>query len=168
MTTHRGHSEAEAGSAARNRRPPSNWHADHTAGLTRGERAADRLRDYMGSWTFIALFLFAMGVWAVVNVSLVAWDPYPFILLNLVLSMLAGMQGAILLIAAKRQDAISAALAQHDYETDASAKAEIEELLRINQRQLLLIEHLVAERARPTGGEAPSRQDDPPRPAASP
>jgi integrase len=51
------------------------------------------------------------------NAFEVSWDPYPYIVLNLFLSMLAGLQGAILLIAAKRQDAIAAALAQHDYAT---------------------------------------------------
>ena len=57
--------------------------------------------------------------------------------------MLAGLQGAILLIAAKRQDAIAAALAQHDYDTNVSAKNDIEELLMINRRQLDLIEQLL-------------------------
>jgi hypothetical protein len=70
-------------------------------------------------------------------------------LLNLFLSVLAGLQGAILLIAAKRQDAIGAALAQHDFETDANAKQEIEELMRVNRRQLVLIGQLVAERGAP-------------------
>jgi uncharacterized membrane protein len=121
-----------------------NWHTRHTQTLTRGQRAADQLRNYMGSWTFIAIFLLAMGAWAVINASKVAWDPYPYILLNLFLSMLAGLQGAILLIAAKRQDAIAAALAQHDFETDAAAKTEIEELMDINRRQLALIEELLA------------------------
>jgi uncharacterized membrane protein len=59
--------------------------------------------------------------------------------------MLAGLQGAILLIAAKRQDAIAAALAQHDYDTNVAAKADIEELLAINRRQLDLIEKLLKE-----------------------
>lgn len=59
-----------------------------------------------------------------------------FILLNLFLSMVAGPQGAIPLIAAKRQDAIAAALAQHDSETSLAAKLEIEELMAINRQQL--------------------------------
>ncbi len=100
----------------------------------------------MGSWTFIGIFVALMGAWAIVNSSQLAWDPYPYILLNLFLSMLAGLQGAILLISAKRQDAISAALAQHDFDTDAAAKVEIEELVAINRRQLDLIELLVADR----------------------
>jgi len=70
------------------------------------------------------------------------WDPYPFILLNLFLSMLAGLQGAILLIAAKRQDGIAAALAQHDYETNLAAKADIDLLMTMNTHQVEMIAEL--------------------------
>lgn len=75
------------------------------------------MRNGMGSWSFIGVFVAFMIVWAIFNSTSIRWDPYPFILLNLFLSMLAGLQGAILLIAAKRQDAIAAALAEHDCET---------------------------------------------------
>lgn len=85
----------------------------------------------------------------------VAWDPYPYILLNLFLSMLAGLQGAILLIAAKRQDAIAAALAQHDYETNLAARREIEELMDINRRQLELLEALRPAETDDRGPETP-------------
>ena len=70
----------------------------------------------MGSWGFVAAFVGFMVVWAGANVAFVAFDKYPFILLNLFLSMLAGLQGAILLIAAKRQDQIASELAHHDDE----------------------------------------------------
>ncbi|MBO0982180.1 DUF1003 domain-containing protein [Microbacterium sp. SD291] len=96
----------------------------------------------MGSWGFIGIFVAFMTLWAVVNITAFSWDPYPYILLNLFLSMLAGLQGAILLIAAKRQDAISAALAQHDYETNLAAKQELEELMEINRLQLALLREL--------------------------
>ena len=99
----------------------------------------------MGSWTFVGLFLAFMAAWAMLNsvvLALDAWDPYPFILLNLFLSMLAGLQGAILLIAAKRQDAIAAAMARHDYETDVQSKLEIEQLMAINSQQLELLKEL--------------------------
>ncbi|MEO7364419.1 MAG: DUF1003 domain-containing protein [Candidatus Saccharimonadales bacterium] len=122
---------------------PRNWHHDHKQKLTTGERAADRMRNSMGSWTFVLLFLAFMGVWAFINSStgLHHWDNYPFILLNLFLSMLAGLQGAILLIAAKRADAISAAMAAHDYETNRAAKRDIEHLMEMNQKQFdMLIE----------------------------
>lgn len=101
----------------------------------------------MGSWTFVGVFVAFMAVWAAINTYLFAaqaWDPYPFILLNLFLSMLAGLQGAILLIAAKRQDAIAAAMALHDFETDVQAKTEIDRLMAINSQQLELLEELRA------------------------
>jgi uncharacterized membrane protein len=128
-------------------RPLSNWHRDERLTLTRGERAADVLRNGMGSWAFVAGFGVVMVVWAVLNTVQTGWDPYPFILLNLFLSMLAGLQGAILLIAAKRQDAIAAALAQHDFETNLAAKREIEELMAINRTQLEILRELRAELA---------------------
>lgn len=128
-------------------RPLSNWHRDERLTLTRGERAADVLRNGMGSWAFVAGFGVVMVVWAVLNTVRTGWDPYPFILLNLFLSMLAGLQGAILLIAAKRQDAIAAALAQHDFETNLAAKREIEELMEINRTQLEILRELRAELA---------------------
>jgi uncharacterized membrane protein len=122
----------------------TNWHTSHKEQLTPGQRAADWMRNGMGSWAFIGSFVGFMVAWAIVNTTGIRWDPYPFILLNLFLSMLAGLQGAILLIAAKRQDAIAAALAQHDFETNVASKEEIEQLMAINQRQLTLIEQLWA------------------------
>ncbi|MFB7842867.1 DUF1003 domain-containing protein [Microbacterium sp. NPDC056052] len=123
--------------------PDSTWHEQAKERLTLGERSADRLRNGMGSWAFVGVFMLFMAVWWVLNLTrTTAWDPYPFILLNLFLSMLAGLQGAILLIAAKRQDAISAALAQHDFDTNVAAKIDIEALLEINRRQLEMIAEL--------------------------
>lgn len=124
---------------------PETWHDRHKASLTKGQRAADIMRNGMGSWPFVGSFIVFMMIWASINTwALVsgAWDPYPYILLNLLLSMLAGLQGAILLIAAKRQDAIAAAMAQHDYETNLKAKEEIELLIRINREQLAILQEL--------------------------
>ncbi|HEX3425230.1 MAG TPA: DUF1003 domain-containing protein [Acidimicrobiales bacterium] len=92
--------------------------------LTLGERAADKVRNGMGSWPFVIAFLVTMGVWAVINSVFYlggsngrhGFDPYPYILLNLMLSMVAGLQGAILLIAAKRADQVSSELAIHTFE----------------------------------------------------
>ena len=97
--------------------------------LTFGERAADRLRNGMGSWGFVISALVFLAGWMVGNRN-AGFDPYPFILLNLVLSCLAAMQGAILLIAARRSDQISAELAQHDYQVNESAADEIGQLHR--------------------------------------
>ncbi|WP_254790812.1 DUF1003 domain-containing protein [Curtobacterium sp. MCBA15_016] len=124
--------------------PRSTWHQRHHSTLSRGERAADAMRNGMGSWGFVGGFVAFMLVWAAVNTAAVRWDPYPYILLNLFLSMLAGLQGAILLIAAKRQDGIAAALAQHDFDTNAAAKVDIEALLRINHQQLVMLAELRA------------------------
>jgi uncharacterized membrane protein len=123
---------------------PRNWHREHKQNLSRGDRAADRLRNGMGSWAFVFSFLIFMAIWALLNSvgGIHHWDKFPFILLNLFLSMLAGLQGAILLIAAKRADGISAAMAQHDYETNVTAKEEIEKLMAINEKQLTLIQEL--------------------------
>jgi len=100
------------------------------AALTVGERAADRLRNGMGSWPFVFGALLFLAGWMAGNRN-VGFDPYPFILLNLILSCLAALQGAILLIAARRSDQISAELAMHDYETDRDAAAAIEQIKRL-------------------------------------
>lgn len=121
------------------------WHDRHKASLTKGQRAADIMRNGMGSWPFVGGFIGFMMIWAAINtwaLATNAWDPYPYILLNLLLSMLAGLQGAILLIAAKRQDAIAAAMAQHDYDTNLRAKEEIELLIAINRQQLEILQEL--------------------------
>jgi len=88
--------------------------------LSRGERAADRMRNIMGSWGFVFGFFAVMILWAIVNTFFFvyilhhkAFDPYPYILLNLFLSMMAGVQAAALLIAAKRADSISSEVALH-------------------------------------------------------
>ncbi|MEO8083559.1 MAG: DUF1003 domain-containing protein [Ardenticatenales bacterium] len=100
--------------------------------LTVGERAADNVRNIMGSWPFVLLFLGFMGVWMAINSVLHigaknGFDPYPYILLNLMLSMVAGLQGAILLIAAKREDQISSELAMHTYRNTQELRALIEQ-----------------------------------------
>lgn len=88
--------------------------------LTLGERAADRLRNGLGSWWFVFGALAFLAGWMAGNRD-VGFDPYPFILLNLLLSCVAALQGAILLIAARRSDQISAELAAHDFQTNAEA-----------------------------------------------
>lgn len=88
--------------------------------LTFGERAADKLRGIMGSWGFVIGALLFLAGWMIGNGGN-GFDHYPFILLNLILSCLAALQGAILLIAARRADQISSELALHDYQTNVDA-----------------------------------------------
>ena len=103
--------------------------------LTTGERSADLVRNGMGSWAFVFAAVAFLMVWMAFNRNH-GFDPYPFILLNLVLSCVAAMQGAILLIAAKREDQINSDLAAHDYRTDEETDRLVHDLLdRIDQLQ---------------------------------
>lgn len=95
--------------------------------LTLGERAADRMRNSMGSWLFVFAALLFLAGWMIGN-GRHGFDAYPFILLNLILSCLAALQGAILLIAAKRADQVAAELAKHDYEINCEALQILKEL----------------------------------------
>ncbi len=85
--------------------------------LSLGQKAADRMRNGMGSWAFVFISLLFLGVWMALNYN-GSFDPFPFILLNLVLSCVAALQGAILLIAAKREDQINSELAVHTFQID--------------------------------------------------
>ncbi|HQZ14959.1 MAG TPA: DUF1003 domain-containing protein [Acidimicrobiia bacterium] len=109
---------------------PAIRHGDQ---LTRGEKAADLIRNGMGSWGFIFAALTFLAGWMLANRN-TGFDPYPFILLNLVLSCLAAMQGAILLIAAKREDQVSSELARSDYKINK----------RTEKLVIQLHEHIVA------------------------
>ena len=114
--------------------------------LSLGERAADKMRNGMGSWPFVFTFFGFMITWAVVNSVLhfggsSGFDPYPYILLNLFLSMLAGVQAAALLIAAKRADSIASEIAIHtEKNTD-----DIKTLLQQNTGMTRAVEALTRE-----------------------
>ena len=114
--------------------------------LKLGERAADHLRNGMGSWPFVFGALLFLAVWMLFNSRKAGFDPYPFILLNLVLSCLAALQGAILLIAAKRADQVSSELAQHTYEVDQETldlTRQVAELTkRIDELTVAIHEHV--------------------------
>ena len=95
--------------------------------LTIGEQAADKVRNGMGSWWFVFGSLLFLGGWMAGNRN-VGFDPYPFILLNLLLSCVAAMQGAILLIAAKRADQVASELALSDYHTVSDVHRLVQEI----------------------------------------
>lgn len=128
---------------------PYGWHLHpHVRsgkGLSRGERAADYVRNKMGSWPFVFGALIFLAIWMVYN-GRHGFDPFPFILLNLVLSCLAAMQGAILLIAAKRQDQIASELAKHTYDIDRETLDVTNEIAklarRIDELTLAIHDHL--------------------------
>ncbi|MDR6499738.1 putative membrane protein [Burkholderia ambifaria] len=100
------------------------------AAATRGQRAADAVAAFGGSWIFITCFIVVMVVWVSLNSLILAtyskaFDPYPYILLNLFLSMLAAIQAPIILMAQNRQSYKDRVSAEHDYEINLKAELEI-------------------------------------------
>jgi uncharacterized membrane protein len=111
---------------------------------TIGDRIADWVAATMGSWTFIIVQSLILLVWIILNVTayVSGWDPYPFILLNLVLSFQAAYAAPVIMMSQNRQAAIDRAAAMHDYSINAKAELEIELL---HQKLDLLRETEVAE-----------------------
>jgi uncharacterized membrane protein len=129
---------------------------------TFGDRLADRVATFGGSWVFITLFLATLAAWALFNSAILAgfveaFDPYPYIFLNLLLSMLAALQAPIIMMSQNRQAARDRVAAGLDYEINLKAEVEImelhekldrirsqhlEELLRAQQEQLRLLTRL--------------------------
>lgn len=98
--------------------------------VTIGQKAADAVAKFGGSWTFIFIFLAVLVVWVLLNSIILlnynkTFDPYPYILLNLFLSMLASIQAPIILMSQKRQAEIDRKNAEHDYEVNLKAELEI-------------------------------------------
>ncbi len=99
---------------------------------TFGQRAADALSNYAGSWGFIIFFFVFLSVWMIINIYgwIKSWDPYPFILLNLVLSCLAAIQAPVILMSQNRQAQKDRQKAEYDYQVNRKAEREIEEVLK--------------------------------------
>lgn len=99
---------------------------------TFGERIADHVARFGGSWTFIVLFGILMSIYATVNIVLrsKAWDPYPFILLNLFLSMLAAIQAPVIMMSQNRLDTKDRLRGELDFEVNRRAATEIQGLAR--------------------------------------
>ena len=101
------------------------------ANITAGDLWADRVASFGGSWTFIGLFAAVVALWITGNavaLSVQPFDPYPFILLNLILSMLAALQAPIIMMSQNRQAARDRLEAAHDYEVNLKAELEIQSL----------------------------------------
>lgn len=125
--------------------------------MTVGDRMADSLAEMAGSWTFILVFLGLIAIWVILNATQLifhAFDPYPFILLNLFLSLLAGLQAPVIMMSQNRQEDRDRLRAENDYEVNLKAELEIEqlhtkmdelreqqwqELLQIQERQISLL-----------------------------
>jgi len=139
------------------------------ASTTVGQRAADAVAAFGGSWKFIALFSVVLAAWVGLNSIVLAqydkaFDPYPYILLNLFLSMLAAIQAPVILMSQNRQAEKDRADAEHDYEVNLKAELEIMllhekvdllregqwgDLLTIQKEQLALLAKLMDRKTAP-------------------
>jgi uncharacterized membrane protein len=131
--------------------------------LSFGDRVADRVTAFGGSWTFIVLTIAAIGVWMLINAAMAkAFDAYPYILLNLVLACLTVLQAPLIMMSQNRQAARDRLDAQHDYEVNTKAEMEIlglhakldeirdekwVELMKVQQQQLALLKASVEREA---------------------
>jgi len=140
-----------------------NVHHDLSEEMTFGQKLADKVASFGGSWTFISIFAAVLVVWILLNSYILvrygskSFDPYPYILLNLFLSMLAAIQAPIILMSQNRQAYKDRMSAEHDYEVNLKAELEIMtlhekidilkdeqwgELISIQQEQLRLLGQL--------------------------
>jgi len=99
-----------------------------TEGETFGERVSDKIAAFGGSWTFIIAFFSFILIWILINIVLIIskpFDPYPFILLNLILSCLAAIQAPIIMMSQNRQEMKDRLRSEHDYKINLKAELEI-------------------------------------------
>jgi len=104
--------------------------SDKEGNLTPGQKAADGLAKFAGSWGFIIIFFFILMIWIVTNIVLLSkpFDPYPFILMNLILSCLAAIQAPIIMMSQNRQEEKDRLRAKNDFKVNLKAEIIIEDL----------------------------------------
>jgi uncharacterized membrane protein len=110
--------------------------------LTFGQRAADKIATFGGSWTFIISFFAILAIWIAFNVYTLhnkGFDPYPFILLNLILSCLASIQAPIIMMSQNRQEEKDRERAEWDLKINEKAEAEIREISK--KLNILMTQH---------------------------
>jgi uncharacterized membrane protein len=115
-----------------------NWHRAHIEKQSAGDRIADRVASFIGSWAFIIGQTAIMVVWVLVNTlalfGLLRFDEYPFVFLNLFMSAEAAFATPLILMSQNRSADRDREHAEHDYEVNIAAKAEIEELMKTLSR----------------------------------
>jgi uncharacterized membrane protein len=121
--------------------PTAEWNR-----ITVGQRLADRVAAMGGSWTFIIVFLAGLCVWMIINVrEQTPFDPYPFILLNLILSCLAALQAPVIMMSQNRQAAKDRFDAQNDYQVNLKAEMEILSLhTKLDEAREQDLRHVIA------------------------
>ena len=137
---------------------------DYSEQMTLGQKMADKVASFGGSWMFIIIFMVVLVSWIILNsfilikLSSSSFDPYPYIFLNLILSMLAAIQAPIIMMSQNRQAYKDRLSAEHDYEVNLKAELEIiglhekvdslkqeqwRDLISIQEEQLRLLSQLV-------------------------
>jgi uncharacterized membrane protein len=109
----------------------SNINIEFDRKLTFGERLADRIANYAGSWQFISIFIAVLFIWIGINTMVLVhkpFDPYPFILLNLILSCIAASQAPVIMMSQNRQESKDRLRSEHDYRVNLKAELEIRHL----------------------------------------
>jgi uncharacterized membrane protein len=108
--------------------------SQNTSQLTIGQKAADWIAKWAGSWYFITVFFIFLGIWMAVNTTWIifgrAWDIYPFILLNLILSCLAAIQAPVILMSQNRAAERDRQRAEYDYAVNRKAEKEISQMIK--------------------------------------
>lgn len=124
----------------------------HSSRMSRGDHLADQIARVGGSWTFIISFLAFLALWALTNTVLLAtraFDPYPFIFLNLVLSMIAALQAPVIMMSQNRQAERDRIDAAHDYAVNLKAEIEImalhEKFDDIRHQDILILRDEISE-----------------------
>jgi len=134
MAAKKGKSQKKKGGKNSNNSRNNNNRKNHKNGppafkakLTFAQKASDFVSEFFGSWEFIILLGILLAVWMAMNVMMIAkkWDPYPFILLNLVLSCLAAIQAPIILMSQNRQADRDRINAKYDYAVNRKAEREV-------------------------------------------
>jgi uncharacterized membrane protein len=124
-----------------------NWHSTHKKSFSFGQRLADSVANGMGSWRFIIIQTLIVVLWMMLNVIafIQHWDPYPYILLNLLFSTQAAYAAPIIMMAQNRQNERDRAHAEADFKTNVEAKKEIEELMeRLNSIEIDKLDKILA------------------------
>jgi len=134
-------------SIAKNELLSKNLEEEMSKDLTRGQRVADKIASFGGSWTFIGFFFLFLLLWISINMFILlkkSFDPYPFILLNLILSCLAAIQAPVIMMSQNRKEEKDRKRSQNDYKVNLKAELEIKLLnekidhMIIHQNQRLL------------------------------
>jgi uncharacterized membrane protein len=133
--------------AQRKVRQIRNWNEKQLASRTIGQRMADSIANGMGSWTFIGIQTIVVIIWMSLNLAayLHHWDPFPFVLLNLVFSTQAAYAAPIIMMSQNRASQRDREQAQNDYETNIAAKEEIEQLMtRLDSIEIQKLDKIIA------------------------